>query len=210
MSEDDAADVEVEPPEDEAADADDGADEAERSALAARVAAHDEELAEEVERRAERVDELEADLAEREAELEDVTDRLKRTRADFQNYKKRAERRREELRERATEDLVERLVDVRDNLVRALEQDEDADIRDGVEATLAAFDRVLDDEGVEAIEPHPGDEVDPTRHEVMMRVDSDQPEGTVASRYQAGYEMAGSVIREAQVTVSDGAEADEE
>jgi molecular chaperone GrpE len=179
------------------------ADEAESEAtdLADRVAAYDDELGAAVEKR---IEELEAELAEERERADDLQSRLKRTQADFQNYKKRVEKRQEDIKERATEDFVTRLVPVRDDLVRALDQDEDVDIRDGVESTLESFDRVLEEENVAPIQPDPGDEVDPIRHEVMMRVDSDQPDGTVVDVYRPGYEMAGTVIQEAQVTVSDG------
>jgi molecular chaperone GrpE len=173
--------------------------------LAERVADHDESLAAEVERLQERTVELDSQLAERDERVDQVESQLARTRADFQNYKKRAKRKQEEIRERATEAFVERVVGVRDNLVRALDQDEGADIRGGVRATLDEFDRVLREEDVEPIEPEPGTETDPLRHQVMTTVDSDQPEGTVVDVYRPGYEMAGSVIREAQVTVSTGA-----
>lgn len=175
--------------------------------LAARVAAVDEALATEVAALAQRAAESEATLAERDEELADLESRLKRTRADFQNYKKRVERREEQLRERATEELVTRLLDVRDNLARALGQDVDAEIRDGVEATLASFDRTLEDEGVSAIEPEPGDEVDPTVHEVVLRVEGDRPEGAIEEVYRPGYELGDRVLRPAQVTVSEGAGA---
>jgi molecular chaperone GrpE len=171
--------------------------------LAGRVAEVDEELAAEVA-------ELESQVAALESEREELRAKLKRKQADFQNYKKRTKRQQENIRERATEDLVERLVPVRDNLVRALEQDEGADIRPGVESTLTEFDHVLAEENVTIIEPEPGDETDPHRHEVMMRVDADQPEGTVVDRYQPGYEMGDRVLRPAQVTVSTGESADEE
>ena len=179
--------------------------------IVARVAAVDEELAAEVSGLVERAEELETDLSETEAELSEKIERieelestLKRTKADFQNYKKRTEKRKEQIKERATEDLVERLIDVRDNLVRALEQDTDADIRDGIEATLSTFDRVLEDENVEAIHPEPGSETDPQVHEVVMRVEGEQPEGRVEDVYRPGYRMAGKVLQAAQVTVSDG------
>ena len=153
-----------------------------------------------------RVEGLEDQLDAREEELDDVTAKLKRKQADFQNYKKRMEKRREQEKQRATEDLVERLLDVRDNLVRALDQDDaDAeDIRGGVETTLSQFDRVLEDENVDVVDPEPGDEVDPHTHEVLMRVDSDQPEGTIDDVHRPGYVMAEKVIQTAQVTVSDG------
>ena len=179
--------------------------------LVARLAAVDEDLAAEVGELAERAGTLEADLSEADAELREKDERieelesaLKRTKADFQNYKKRTEKRKEQIKERATEDLVERLIDVRDNLVRALEQDATADIRDGVEATLSTFDRVLENENVDAIHPEPGTQVDPQVHEVVMRVEGDQPEGRVQDVYRPGYRMAGKVLQAAQVTVSDG------
>ncbi|QSG11250.1 nucleotide exchange factor GrpE [Halapricum desulfuricans] len=152
------------------------------------------------------VEALEAERDDYEEEVESLRSRLKRKQADFENYKKRMQKRREEEKARATEDLVTRLLDVRDNLKRALEQDEDADIRDGIETTLKQFDRVLEDENVESIEPERGDEVDPERHEVLVRMDSDQPEGTIADVHRPGYEMGGKVIRTAQVAVSDGDE----
>ena len=143
------------------------------------------------------------DLRERAAEVEDLEAQLKRKQADFQNYKKRAKQRQEEQEARATEDLVTRLLEVRDNLSRALDQDEEVDIRPGVESTLEEFDRVLDDENVDPIDPAPGDAVDPQRHEVMLRVDSDEPSDTVAEVYRPGYEMGEKVLRPAQVTVSE-------
>lgn len=173
-----------------------------------RAEAGDDELAEEVTALEDRVAALEADLADAEDEVADLTERLQTKQADFKNYKERAKRKQDEIRERATADLVERLLDVRDNLDRALEQDEtDGDgqsIREGVELTRKEFDRVLDSEDVTEIRPEAGDEVDATRHEVMMRVDSEQPSGTVEEVYRPGYEMAGNVLRTAQVTVSDG------
>jgi molecular chaperone GrpE len=172
--------------------------------LADRVGEYDADLGAAVDDLRARVEELEAELAETEDRADDLESRLKRTQADFQNYKKRAKRRQEEIKERATEDFVGRLVSVRDDLVRALDQDADADIRDGVASTLESFDRVLESEDVVPIEPEPGTAVDPTRHQVMMRVESDQPEGTVVDVYRPGYEMAGSIVQEAQVTVSEG------
>ena len=175
--------------------------------LAARVEDHDADLAAEVAAVESRLAEAESELDAKEERIRELEDALARSKADFKNYKKRAKRREEQIRERATEDFVGRIVSVRDNLVRALEQDEDADIRPGVESTVEEFDRILAEEDVTEISPEPGSDVDPTRHEVLMRVDADHPEGTVAEVYRPGYEMAGAVLREAQVTVSEGGDA---
>lgn len=151
---------------------------------------------------------LEAELEEREERIDELESRLKRTQADFQNYKKRAKKRQTQMEERATEELVERLLDVRDNLNRALQEESDdvESLREGVKMTLAEFDRVLDAENVREIAPDEGTEVDPQRHEVMMRVESDRPEGAIDEVYTPGYEMGERVLRPAQVTVSDGSD----
>jgi len=156
----------------------------------------------------EKVDELESELETERERADDLESRLKRKQADFQNYKKRQQERMEEEKQRATEDLVSRLLDVRDNLQRALEQDADTDIRGGVESTLEQFNHELDKENVAVIEPDVGSEVDPRRHEVLATIASDQPEDTVADLHRPGYEMAGKVLRPAQVAVSDGSQHD--
>jgi molecular chaperone GrpE len=160
-----------------------------------------ERVAREIQSLRERNDDLDERLEEREATVDDLESKLKRKQAEFQNYKRRMDERREQEQKRATEDLVARLVDVRDNLKRGLEQD--GDIREGVESTLRQFDEVLEAENVEEIAPDPGEDVDPQRHEVLMRVESDRPSGTVADVHRPGYEMGEKVIRPAQVTVSD-------
>ncbi|MBO4246645.1 nucleotide exchange factor GrpE [Halomicrobium sp. IBSBa] len=180
-------------------------DEAVDEGLIDRVAESDPEaIATELASLRTRVDGLEGAVDERDAEIDELESKLKRKQAEFQNYKKRMKKRREEEKQRATEDLVSKLLDVRDNLQRALEQDEDVDIRDGVASTLRQFDDVLDAENVDVIEPEPGADVDPEYHQVLARVDSDQPEGTIDEVHRAGYVMAEKVLREAQVTVSEG------
>ena len=178
--------------------------------LVARVEAHDADLAGDVAELESRLADAESELDAKAERIDELENALARSKADFKNYKKRAKRREEEIRERATEDFVGRIVSVRDNLVRALDQEAGADIRSGVESTVEEFDRILAEEDVAEIAPEPGSDVDPTRHEVLMRVDADQPEGTVAEVYRPGYEMAGSVLREAQVTVSEGGNDDAE
>jgi len=215
MSEEQAAEAEApEERDDESASAEpnrsadgDATEAAPDAELVARVTeASPEETAREIAALRERVESLEAELDEERERADELESKLKRKQADFQNFKKRQQRKTEEARQRATEDLVERLLDVRDNLVRAVEQDEGVDVRDGVETTLRGFDEVLDEENVEPIEPGTGTELDPVRHEVLMRVESDAEPGTVADLHRPGYEMAGKVLRPAQVTVAEGGE----
>jgi len=172
-----------------------------------REGADADELRERLEEREERIDELEDELVDSDDRADELESRVKRVQADFQNYKKRAEERREEIRERATEDLVGRLLDVRDDLDRALEAGDEGgadDLREGIELVRDELDVVLEDEGVDRVET---DEFDPESHEAMMRVDSDDhEEGEVVDVYEPGYVMAGRVLRPAKVTVATGDE----
>ncbi|MBX0321733.1 nucleotide exchange factor GrpE [Halomicroarcula sp. F13] len=209
-SEEAPEDVEVEAAPDDV-DADDidlddvtGADEPVDEELVDRVAESDpEDVARELAALRTRAESLEGQVEDLEAEAEELADKLKRKQAEFQNYKKRMDKRREEEKQRATEDLVTRLLDVRDNLERALQQDEDAEIRSGVESTLRQLDDVLAAENVEVIDPEPGEDVDPTQHQVLARVESEEAGGSIADVHRPGYEMAEKVLREAQVTVSE-------
>ena len=182
-------------------DLDDVAGEADEG-LVERVAESDpEEIARELAALRSQNDTLEAEVEELETEAEELEDKLKRKQAEFQNYKKRMKKRREEEKQRATEDLVSRVLDVRDNLERALEQDADTDIRGGVESTLRQLDDVLDAENVDVIDPDPGEDVDPSVHQVLANVESEEEPGAIADVHRPGYEMADKVLREAQVTV---------
>ena len=142
-----------------------------------------------------------------EEEIDELQSKLKRKQADFQNYKKRQQREQERIQTRVTKELIDRFLSVRDDLERAIESDHDDidDIREGIRMTLQSFDRVLDAEDVTEINPDAGEDTDPHRHEVMMRVDADQPAGTVVDVYQPGYQLSeDDIIRPAQVTVSTG------
>jgi molecular chaperone GrpE len=172
--------------------------------LAERIAeSNPEEIARELAALRSQNETLQSAVKELETEAEELEEKLKRKQAEFQNYKKRMKKRRETEKQRATEDLVTRVLDVRDNLERALEQDEDTDIRGGVESTLRQLDDVLDAENVAVIDPDPGEDVDPSVHQVLANVESDEEPGAIADVHRPGYEMADKVLREAQVTVAE-------
>jgi molecular chaperone GrpE len=205
-SDDGDADVDIEGAPDDVdtdeIDLDDVAGEADAD-LVERVAESDpEEIARELAALRSQNDTLETEVDDLESEAEELEEKLKRKQAEFQNYKKRMKKRREEEKQRATEDLVSRILDVRDNLERALEQDEDTDIRGGVESTLRQLDDVLEAENVDVIDPDPGEDVDPSVHQVLANVESEEAPGAIADVHRPGYEMAEKVLREAQVTVS--------
>lgn len=143
-------------------------------------------------------------LEDSDSRIEALESALESTRAEFRAYKDRVEARQSQRDQQAAATLLERFVEVREDLERAVETDSDAEtgVKEGVELTLRRFDRILEDEGVTRIDPEPGTSVDPHRHEVMHRVEGDQPAGTVSSVYTRGYELEDRVIRPARVSVS--------
>lgn len=150
------------------------------------------------------------DLARVSAERDEYLDQLQRTRADFDNYRKRVERERPLLAEAGVRDLVGELLPVLDNLERALEAlvaagDEGArGIIAGVDMVKQQLGGLLTGRGVEEI-PAEGRAFDPNVHEAVQGVPSPHhPEGTVVAVVERGYRMSDTVIRPARVVVSQG------
>ena len=151
------------------------------------------------------VERLRAELAEKTALADQHFDRLARLQADFENYRRRVRQEREELAAFAAEGLITRLLPVLDNLDRAIKAETGAGAeawRQGVEMTLKQFQDVLAREGVETI-PAEGLPFDPTAHEAVMQVESEEHEDNiVVEELQKGYRLGGRVIRPAMVKVS--------
>lgn len=148
------------------------------------------------------------------AEAAECRDLALRTQAEFENFRKRITREREEERQRAGERLVAELLPVIDNLERAIDHTTaGGDLKDlltGVEAVHTQLVGVLGKEGVEVIDPF-GQPFDPMMQQaVSQKEDADVPEGTVVEVFQKGYSLGGRVIRSAMVVVSTGGPSPEE
>jgi molecular chaperone GrpE len=151
--------------------------------------------------------EVSGDAAEQikklQAEKAELTDTLVRRQADFENYRKRVEREREQDRHRGLEAFIESLLPVLDGFDAALAHipPEAADVRKGFELIERQFRDVLTKKGVQRIEAE-GKEFNPAMHHAVEQVPSDQPEGTVLKELQAGYTFHGKVLRPAMVRVA--------
>ena len=132
---------------------------------------------------------------------------LLRLRADFDNFRRRTEREREEIRGLVAEEIFGRLLAVHDNLMRALQSlpstEEAAAWRTGIAMTQKSFLDVLKSQGVEPVETV-GAAFDPAVHEAIMRTPADEPEGTVVEELQAGFRWRQRLLRAALVRVSAG------
>jgi len=147
-------------------------------------------------------------------EKKETYDRLLRTAADFDNYKKRARKDVEEARIKAREDVLRDILPAIDNLERALVAAQDpsagaAAIVDGIKLVLRQFHGALDRFEVKAFDSL-GQPFDPARHEAIAQVETgDHPPGTVASEMQRGYLISGRLLRPALVGVAKASPAPE-
>jgi len=125
-------------------------------------------------------------------------------RADLDNYKKRAAREREEYIKYASESFILEILNVYENLERALEMARKADdaMAKGLEMIYTDLKSVLEKHGLKPIKAV-GEKFDPYLHEaVLQSVDNDHEEGTVLEEFQRGYTLNMKVIRYAKVKVS--------
>jgi len=140
-----------------------------------------------------------------EDEVAELKDKLLRQHAEMDNLRKRTAKEVIDARKFAVEKFATALLDVVDNLERALEVEEgnESAVRDGIKLTLDAWHNVMgkfDMERIEAV----GEQFDPHKHEALSQMPSDEPEGTVINQHCAGYTLSGRLIRPAQVLVSSG------
>jgi molecular chaperone GrpE len=155
--------------------------------------------------------ELESALQQTQKEAESFRDKWLRAAADLENYRKRAQREREETEKFANEKLLKDLLPVLDDLDRALgtlapKSDEAKLVAEGVAMVHKKFVSQLEKHGITTFESV-GKAFDPSLHEAVQQVHSDTPAGSVANELQRGFLISGRLLRPALVTVSLGPKA---
>jgi len=144
-------------------------------------------------------------LAAAQAEIAELKDKMLRTHAEMENLRKRTQREIADAHKFGIEKFATSLLDVVDNLERALDTEEgnEAVIRDGVQLTLNSWHEMMTRFEVKRIDAV-GDVFDPHLHEALTQMPSEEPEGTVIAQHVAGYTLHGRLIRPAKVLVSSG------
>ena len=132
--------------------------------------------------------------------------RLERLQADFDNYKKRQEKKQKEFIEFANERLISNLLTVLDNLERALDSTKNEEntkaIREGINNTLKGFYNILKKEGVVPMKSI-GHRFDPYKHNAVMKIETDKhSEDMVTEEFLKGYYLKSKVLRPAMVKVA--------
>ena len=141
--------------------------------------------------------------AKLQAQVADLNDRLLRTMAEYDNFRKRSQREKESIYPQATAAAVAQFVPVADTIERALAAPcADEEYKKGVEMILQNFNDILAKMGVEAFGA-PGDVFDPEVHNAVMHVEDDTAgAGAIVEVFQKGYRLGERIIRHAMVKVA--------
>lgn len=149
-------------------------------------------------------EEASAKAAAMEEQIAELTDSLKRTQAEFENYKKRVEREWDQRTKLAGERVITDLLAVLDTLDKAVEdtgncRDAEA-LSEGMRGIRKQFVQTLQRAGLRTI-PTDGP-FDPFLHDALMREEMDGEDGRILEVFQKGYRLGDKVIRAAKVKIS--------
>jgi len=136
--------------------------------------------------------------------LKDTHERLLRVAAEFDNFKKRAVKEKDDVQKFGIERLLKDFLPVADNLERALDHAEEHDLRqvvEGVRLVQKLLDGTLAKHGVTSFSAV-GQPFDPNLHEALMQQESEQAPGTVVSEMSRGYKLNERLVRPAAVVVA--------
>ena len=137
------------------------------------------------------------------AELEEANDRYKRLFAEFENYKKRTKKDRENIYGMVTSDVVTTMLPIMDNLEKASSaKTEDKNYQEGVNLVVKQFASALRGLGLEEIEAV-GKTFDPEYHEAVSLVqDPSKGEQEIVEEFRKGYKIGNKVVRHSMVIVA--------
>lgn len=142
----------------------------------------------------------------RDAQIEELTDRVRRTMAEFDNFRKRTEKEKSAMYEIGAKDIVERILPVVDNFERGLaaipEDAKGSPFAEGMEMIYKQLLKALEEAGVKPIEAV-GQPFDPNFHNAVMHIEDESlGENIVAQELQKGYMYRDSVVRHSMVQVA--------
>ncbi len=138
--------------------------------------------------------------------IEELTDKYKRSFAEFDNFRKRTEKEKAAMYEIGAKDIVERILPVVDNFERGfagLSEEQKSDpFVDGMDKVFKQLIKSLEEAGVKPIEAV-GNEFDPNLHNAVMHIEDESfGENIVAEEFQKGYTYRDSVVRHSMVKVA--------
>ena len=147
---------------------------------------------------------LAAELEKSQAEVADLQDRLLRRQAEFENFRRRADRDRSDFLQYAGMEIVREIIPVLDDFERALKIEcPDPEYRKGIELIYQRLDDTLKKIGLEPIAVPPGADFDPNLHQAVVRFETEEaPDNTILEEFQRGYNFKGKLLRPSMVRVA--------
>ena len=138
--------------------------------------------------------------------IEELTDRVRRQMAEFDNFRKRTEKEKTQMFETGAKSIVEKILPVVDNFERGLaavtEEEKGSPFVEGMEKIYKQMMTMLEEAGVKPIEAV-GQEFDPNLHNAVMHVEDEEfGENIIAEEFQKGYTYRDSVVRHSMVKVA--------
>ncbi|MBQ2653251.1 MAG: nucleotide exchange factor GrpE [Methanobrevibacter sp.] len=159
------------------------------------------ELLEELTLKDEEMEKLKEDLEKQEAETQEYISLSQRLQADFENFKKITDKQNKEIIKFANQNIIKEFLDCYEDFGRALEVENDENLREGIELTYNKFKDILTKEGVEEI-PAKGEKFDLNKHEALMVQASDDVEnGYIIEELMKGYMYKDKVLKYSKVIV---------
>ncbi len=150
-----------------------------------------------------RVEELEKTLEDKEREAERYLSQLKYAKADLENIQKQSQKRLQDVMDKANGGLLQQLLPLMDEMEILVTRDADKEkLVQGMGMVLKKMQKVMEGEGVHAIEAE-GRPFDPYRHDAVMEVETEEePDGTVVEEVRRGYMYKDRVLRASVVKVA--------
>ena len=149
------------------------------------------------------ISKLNTDLEEQAKKSEEYLDHLKRNMAEFDNYKKRMAKEKENMYISIVADFIAEILPIMDNFEKAINAEStDESFKDGIHMIYDQLKEMLDKTGLEEIECQ-GQDFDPNLHEAVMHVeDENYAEKQVVEVFRKGYRLGDKIIRHAMVKVA--------
>ena len=129
-------------------------------------------------------------------------DGWRRSKADFENYKKDELKRLEDMAKFGSEDLIRELLSILDSFAALEKVVGNEKENDGVIKIKDQMGSILKKRGLEKIEASPGTKFDPAFHEAVQEKESDGPDGEIVEEVETGWSLHGKVIRATKVIIS--------
>ncbi len=148
----------------------------------------------------EALEQMETELKQSREEADEWESKAKKIKADFENYKKDEDDRKEKWKQDAKKELAEEMIEVMDNMERALlTAEEDSSVYQGVKMVADQLYEKLEDEGLQRIDAE-GEEFDPRMHKAVD-TETHEEHNRIIEQRRKGYMYDDEILREAEVVV---------